>query len=128
MVSEDLVVGGIVIDENDDDDDVTLSCVVVSEDLVVRGVAVVDEYDDDDITLSCVVVTAGDSVSVMLGTAVVSVLACVVVAVARDVTEAQLQSVVVGSSGIACVVTVAAVVDGIVVESGQKSAPSSACA
>ena len=57
----------------------------------------------------------------------VSVLACVVVAVARDVTEThvQLQSVVIGSSGIGCVVTVAAVVDGTVVESGQESAPSS---
>ena len=47
-----------------------------------------------------------------------------IAAVARDVTEAQLQSVVVGSFGIGCVVTVA-VVDGTVVESGQESAPSS---
>ena len=44
---------------------------------------------------------------------------------ARDVSEAQLQSFVVGSSGIACVVTVAAVVDGTVMESGQESAFSS---
>ena len=43
---------------------------------------------------------------------------------AGDVTEAQLQSVV-GSSDIACVVTVAAIVDGTVMESGQESAPSS---
>ena len=45
---------------------------------------------------------------------------------ARDVTEAQLQSTVIGSSGIACVVTVTAVVDGRAVEtSGQDSAFSS---
>ena len=44
---------------------------------------------------------------------------------ARDVSEAQLQSFVVGSSGTESdgVVTVAAVVDGM--ESGQESAPSS---
>ena len=47
------------------------------------------------------------------------------VAVARDVPEAQLQCVVIGSSGIACVVTVAAVVDGTVMESAQESATSS---
>ena len=44
---------------------------------------------------------------------------------ARVMTETQLQSVVIGSSGIPCVVTVAAVIDGIVMESGQESAPSS---
>ena len=46
---------------------------------------------------------------------------------ARDVTEAQLQSVIIGSSGIDGVVTVVAVVDGRVVEtSGHESAFSSA--
>ena len=45
---------------------------------------------------------------------------------ARDVTEAQLQSIGIGSSGIACVVTVVAGVDGRVVEtSGHESAFSS---
>ena len=109
-----------------------LMCVVVSEDLVigVSGIIVVDESDgDDDVMLACVLVTAGDPVMLQLGTViVVSVLArhCVTVAVARDVTEAQLQSVVIGSSGIACVVTVVAGVDGRVVEtSGHESAFSS---
>ena len=51
-----------------------------------------------------------------------------VVAVARDVTEAQLQSVVIGSSGIGCVVTVADDIDGrvVVLETpGHESAFSS---
>ena len=82
---------------------VLMYVLVVSEDLVVGASDIVtvddeNENDDDEVVAA-------------------------VVAVARDVTEAQLQSVVVGSSGIACVVTVGAVVDGM--ESGQESALSS---